>query len=417
MKKLFTSALLLGGLCLANLASAADRTVGPGGTYGSIGDAIAAAADGDRILVKPKAVPYGETLNITKSLTILSADEGTYFDCVGTWTYTPATAGKKLTIIGLRLLSGDIQNGGSAPGGARARLELLNSVIKGDLNFHAPQYDLTVAADSIFGHVHFAFGKVIGNYIDGFAEGEVIYVTTDPVTTTDSVWVVGNKVRGNNTNSHSVLNLSTSSQYIYCVNNFLLLNYANVNNYGVYFNAQRAGVGVNTFANNSIYDAGNQNWCCSRYALYINSPLTNTQIVANLISSAANGNGAAALVQSGGVNNYTLAYNFLRGFTMSVSVPNNGTNKTNSTATINATTGQATGDAINGGPTDAEYTDINLSRGDVGAWGGSFTLENFHPFVSTTALNNRGGRVFLLRAPRRVLQGGSIQVKAEGFDR
>ncbi len=424
MKKLFTSTFLLGALSLATSALAADITVGPGGNHATIGAAIAAAADGDRILVKPKAIPYGETLTITKSLTIACADEGDTFDCVGNWTFSPSSAQKKLTIIGLRNIAGDIAAGIAGPGVGRSTFQLLSSVVKGDVNFNTNNYNVLVAADSIYGSVWFRYGKVIGNYIDGATEAQVIYTTDEAVpVSTDSIWVVGNKIRGNNTNAHSAIELSSSQHYIFCSNNYLLLNaVTNVFNYGFYMSGQRAATaagGTNSMVNNTVYDQGNQNFGSGRYAFYLNSPLNNTVFVANLVvSNNANGNGTNIITQAGGVNNYTFAYNIFRGYTFSsIAVPNNGTNKSTSTATVTAATGAAAGDAVNGGPTDPEYTDINLTRGDVGAFGGSFTLANFHPFVNATAANNQGGRVYLLRAPRSVQQGGSIQVKADGFDR
>ncbi len=428
MKKLFTSTLLLAAVTLAPICSAlaADLTVGPGGNHATIGAAIAASADGDRILVKPKALPYGETLTITKSLTILSADEGTYFDCTGSWTFNPSAAGKKLTVIGLRMLAGDIQTQINAPAGARAKLEVLSSVLRGgNFNFNANNYDLLLAADSIKGQINFRFGKIIGNYIDGSAVGNVIYEIGGEAVTEDSVWVVGNRIRGNNTNGNWNVYLTSGSQYQYVVNNFLLLNPLNLVNsdYGIYAELSKAGAGRHTIANNSILNLqSGGNYCCTRNAIYLNSPATNTDVIANVITGQTTAPGNPVIVQNGGANNYTLAYNHLKGYTMSVSVPVSPTNKVNSTAVITPATGQATGAApagpVNAIPlTEPDYVDIDLTAGDAGAYGGSYTLANFHPFVSTTATANQGGRVIFVRAPRSILQGGSIKVKAVGFDR
>lgn len=426
MKKLFTSSLLLGTLCLANLASAADLTVGPGGTYATIGAAITAAADGDRILVKPKALPYGETLTITKSLTILSADEGTYFDCTGTWTFNPATAAKKLTVIGMRMQAGDIQTTINAPAGTRAKVEVLSSVVKGNFSFNANNYDLLIAADSVKGQILFRYGKIIGNYIDGTATSNVIYQTGGEPATEDSVWVVGNRIRGNNNNASWNVYMTAGSQYHYVVNNFLLLNSAgNVNSeYGIYAYLPKTGSGRHTIANNSIFNQNSPggNYCCNRYAIYLDQPATNTDVIANVVTGTVANPSQVVVFQNGGTNNYTFAYNHLKGYTTNVTVPASATNKYSSTAVINASTGQATG-AAPSGPVDAipltepDYADIDLTAGDAGAYGGSYTLANFHPFVSTTASNNQGGRVIFVRAPRSILQGGSIQVKAVGFDR
>ncbi len=428
MKKLFTSTLLLAAVVLAPISNAlaADLTVGPGGNHATIGAAIAAAADGDRILVKPKALPYGETLTITKSLTILSADEGTYFDCTGSWTFNPSAAGKKLTVIGVRMLAGSINTGINAPAGTRAKVEILSSVLRGgDIEFNANNYDLLVAADSIKGQILFRFGKIIGNYLDGSATTQVIYQVGGEPASQDSVWVVGNRIRGNNTNGHWNLYMTSGSHYQYIVNNFLLLNAGtNFNSdYGILAELSKTGTGRHTIANNSILNQqGGGNYCCSRNAIYLSSPATNTDVIGNVITGQLAATGNPVIVQVGGTNNWTLAYNHLKGYAMNVSVPVSPTNKLSSTAVITVATGQATGGGANGPVnaiplTEPDYADIDLTAGDAGAYGGSYTIANFHPFVSTTAANNRGGRVVFIRAPRSILQGGSIQVKAVGFDR
>ncbi len=427
MKKLFTSTVVLAAALLAPMSAAlaADLTVGPGGTYATISAAITASADGDRIFVKPKALPYGETLTITKSLTILSADEGTYFECTGSWTFNPSAAGKKLTVIGLRMLAGDIQTAINAPAGARSKVEVLSSVIRGNVYFNANNYDLLLAADSTQGQIHFRFGKIIGNYIDGLNTSQVIQQFGGDATTQDSVWVVGNRIRGNNTNGHWNVYMGGGEYYQYIVNNFLLLNAGtSVNSdYGIYAYLGKTGAGRHTIANNSILNQkSGGNYCCTRYAIYLDQPASNTDIIGNVITGQLAATTTNVIHQVGGTNNYTFAYNHLKGYTTNVTVPMSGTNKFSSTAVINATTGQATGNApagpVNAIPlTEPDYADIDLTAGDAGAYGGSYTIQNFHPFVSTTAANNRGGRVIFVRAPRSILQGGSIKVKAVGFDR
>jgi hypothetical protein len=350
MKKLFTSTFLLAAAALAPVsgALAADLTVGPGGTYASIGAAITASADGDRILVKPKAIPYGETLTITKSLTIASADEGTFFTCTGDWTFTPASAQKRLIIIGMRNIAGDIKAVGAATGTGRSSIQILGSVVKGDINFNHDNYYVTVAADSVQGSVFLRAGRVIGNYVDGRNEAQVIYTTSEGLTpANDSIWVVGNHIIGNNTNSNQAVELTTAQHYIYCSNNYLVINPLNNHyNYGFYLNAQRAPVasgGVNTLSNNTVFDVATSNtrFGIGRHAFYLQSPLNNTAVVGNLVVSAqdglgtgTNGNGANVFQQNGGVSNFTFAYNIVRGYTFGVTVPNNGTNKTTSTATV-----------------------------------------------------------------------------------
>jgi hypothetical protein len=76
------------------------------------------------------------------------------------------------------------------------------------------------------------------------------------------------------------------------------------------------------------------------------------------------------------------------------------------TATIPAS------NAINAGNPDSAFVDINLTRNDVGAYGGSFTLDNYFPNGA-----NDWARVFYMVAPRRVLVNGTINVRADGYDK
>jgi pectin methylesterase-like acyl-CoA thioesterase len=63
---------------VTSIASATDlyvRNLGAGGAYSTVSAAIAAASDGDRIIIKPKTTgtgAYVENLTINKSLTFVS---------------------------------------------------------------------------------------------------------------------------------------------------------------------------------------------------------------------------------------------------------------------------------------------------------------------------------------------------------
>jgi hypothetical protein len=77
--KFITSILLFSGLSL-NITKAAVLTVsnntalpGSPGQYSTISSALTAASNGDTILIQPSPLPYNESLNITKSLTLIGA--------------------------------------------------------------------------------------------------------------------------------------------------------------------------------------------------------------------------------------------------------------------------------------------------------------------------------------------------------
>jgi hypothetical protein len=106
------------------------------------------------------------------------------------------------------------------------------------------------------------------------------------------------------------------------------------------------------------------------------------------------------------------SYNYLAPSGALFGIVNNGTNNLSSNTTINITSGQInTGsDAINGGSPDLVNYDLDLTVNDVGAYGGSFSLSNFHPITGAA-------RVYFVKAPKAVLQSGTLNIKAEAFDR
>ncbi|MFN7014250.1 MAG: hypothetical protein ACK4ON_08285, partial [Bacteroidia bacterium] len=67
-------------------------------------------------------------------------------------------------------------------------------------------------------------------------------------------------------------------------------------------------------------------------------------------------------------------------------------------------------DGINGGAPGISFYDLDLSVNDVGAYGGSYSLNNFHPITGAA-------RVYFVKAPKSVLQSGTLNIKADSFDR
>ena len=93
---------------------------------------------------------------------------------------------------------------------------------------------------------------------------------------------------------------------------------------------------------------------------------------------------------------------------------NDGTNIIASNSTYDAATGMAlTGSAVNGGYPNDAFADHDLTRNDAGCGGGSFRITNFHPMNN---LSN-GARVTFVNAPRRVLMGNNVSLKADSFDK
>ena len=96
--------ILLISLFTTYSIKAADIIVnssGISGTYTTISAAISAASSGDIIIVSAKSIPYIETLNIDKSLTIRPFAENTYIAYEGDINIT-VDAVSELTLIGFQ---------------------------------------------------------------------------------------------------------------------------------------------------------------------------------------------------------------------------------------------------------------------------------------------------------------------------
>ncbi len=400
-------------LCLAGagISKATDLVVsagGAGGSYASINAALAAASPNDRIIVYPQAggASYSDTtIRITKSIQILSANEGAYYTVDAPVVYiTPSSAGINVTIIGMKLLTGNIQSSIASPTGSRSTINLLNdSLADGSISLNHDNYDVTVASCHIQAGLSIRFGKVMGNIIKS-----ALTVNTDASVNnpTDTILIIGNKITNYSASNYSGIYWNSSSQFFSIQNNFITLTYpVNGYNQGIYINTSKnTNSGVNVIVNNTIYK--------STY-YYANGIIVNgavnsyTEILNNLVL----GTGSYAVNISNGNN--SVHYNYfsnaiLYGFT------NDGTNITATNTTLNADglNTNPSSNTINGGTPDSAYADIDLTRNDVGCYGGSFTLDNFFPITA-----NDWARVIFVAAPRRVLVNGTINVKAIGFDK
>ncbi|MGB3076889.1 MAG: hypothetical protein WBB36_16290, partial [Chitinophagales bacterium] len=98
------SAIVTCIIVATNFSNAADLVVVSGGVlpqYSTINAAIAAASNGDRILVTP-GLEYNEaSININKNVQILSNTEGQQFQVSANITVTPPVAGSNIIIQGM----------------------------------------------------------------------------------------------------------------------------------------------------------------------------------------------------------------------------------------------------------------------------------------------------------------------------
>jgi hypothetical protein len=281
------------------------------------------------------------------------------------------------------------------------------------VTFNNSNYNVTVANSVINGAVTLQFGRVIGNVITASNNVGSITINTDASVSnpTDTLMIIGNKIQQFSSGSGaSGVYWNSTSQYFNISNNFITLTYgSNYVNIGVYVLASKTGTGTNIIDNNTIQKVSST---YVAYGIYsVGNATSNTEIQNNLI---------LALTYSGTITtssgNQSVHYNlgtigtsgYWTGFT------NDGTNAAllNTTIDANGKITNLASNAINGGTPDSAYVDINLTRNDCGAYGGSFTLDNFFPQSS-----NDWSRVFFVQAPRRVMVNGTINVRADGYDK
>lgn len=394
---------------------ATDLVVVNGGVlpqYSTIAAAIAAASNGDRILVTPGITYYESSLNINKNIQILSNTEGEQYQVSANITVTPPVSNSNIIIQGMDLIIGYIV-GGAVPGGVRSKFTMVGSTVRnGYVDFYTNAYwDLNLMQDSILGtspYIYMRFGRLIGNYISGGTGGaNLIYVLSEAAAAADTVYIVGNMINMSSTGAgQSAIQWVNNTNFYYIANNYIKNNaFAQ---FSITINGSNNNqTGANTIINNTLYNSSSGYQCLLLY-----STSSFTFVYNNLLM----GNGVYGIYMGGSITNYVISYNHLThsGVNAFYGIVNDGTNIIGSNSTYDASTGMAlSGSAIDGGYPNDGFADHDLTRNDAGCGGGSFRITNFHPMDN---LSN-GARVTFVNAPRRVLMGNNVILKAESFDK
>lgn len=382
MKTLLSLLTIASSLC----ASATDLLVaigGGGGVHPSISSALAAAVDGDRILVAPGV--YNESLIITKSLEIQSNSSSLRYWVNGNMFFSPASPNARTTTVISMVLSGNVtDNGISAPAGSTLRMIdcRVNSVFSIGANIR-----YVLFSDSVMSGTTLCKADVVDCYL-------LSNSTTSPAlsfsaTTTASPFnhVVGNEIVSQ-PGAIAPLVQASALLPIRMENNIIRLELNDALN--VLPTALLTATSPGTLLNNSIIRVGTTAW--KLVDCQEDDPNYHLDVRNNFSSS---------------VNAPTIATNgapVTQGYNVFVA---------NLTQVVIATGAPVPGSlAINAGDPDAAYTDLDLSRNDAGCYGGSFTRDNFDDPMPTTAL------VLFVNVPRRTTTGAfSIPITIDGFDR
>jgi hypothetical protein len=393
---------------------AADLIVeefGTAPTYGSIASAVAASVNGDRIIIKNRAgdIPWIENITINKSLTFLSYTNNTQFIVQGTYTIDFA-AGREVNIIGMKNTSGSIVSGAGTAATRTHKIGIYDSwLLAGAIDLDYAGCDVQVVGNRIdAGYAHILYGNIIGN--------DITYSSINPISISptgsfqnDTCYVVGNKVNCLSTSSSANAILIQNGAQVYHVRN----NYVIHKNVGIKLVGGNTSQIPNLIWNNTVIT--NQIGSFSSFGIEVQGTTGAVfEIMNNILKENSTGSSTYGIYSSSGgqVNAY---YNIVDS-AFDVEITGNftflGNNTTNQAITINSDgTLPAGSPGINGGNPSQPYYDLDLSIGDAGAYGGSYTLNNFFPLFTGAA------RVYFVKFPFNVRQGSTLSIKAFGYDR
>jgi hypothetical protein len=382
MKKQVLFIALLG--LFTSIASAADlyvRDFGAGGSYSTISAAISAASDGDRIIIRPKSggIPYLENLTVNKSLSFVSETNFTKYLIQGTISVTPA-AGRVITFSNLNLTSSMTVT--AATTGGRATLNVFNSTLGSDLNASQQNISLYASGNVLTGGIYLTHGRCTANNCNIIALGAS---GTETSPATDDVEIIANALNYGS----DAINLNQRTYNFKVLNNFLTSGY-------IYIAGIKNG-GSNEIRNNVV------NSVSASYPIYVALSTGNTGFI-SVLNNILNYSSSSVKVYN---NNSALAsvyafYNMSSSSFSTSGVTSQSSNVGTANISVNTSTYTVTGANVNAGYPEDDYADVDLTRNDIGNYGGSNSWTNYWP----TSVGNKP-QVNYLNTPRRIFVGTS----------
>jgi len=378
----------------ANLTSAADlyvRENGANGAYSTITAAITASVNGDRIIIKPKTggAAYVENLTINKSLTFVSETNFTKYTLQGSIAVTPL-AGRIVTIH--NLIAGNVTVSAATTGG-RTTLNIFNSNM-GYIDAARANTTTNLSGCTVENETGISHGRCTGNRFSSLfiANGD------DPADTSlaaDDIEIIANVA------TYGISNSQKNYTFKF------LNNYLTQGSFSIW--AVKNG-STNEITNNVADTRTNGG---GQYGEGITINLTqgntgNISIYNNILTS-----GNDYVIYNYNTYATVSAYNNLSAVPFLLfNVANQGSNIQGSLV-INPTAYTITGANINAGATATEYTDLDLTRNDIGNFGGSNSWSNYWP----ANVGNKP-QINYLSTPRTINVGTStLNVTGSGYSK
>lgn len=393
-KKLFFIAIAGLFTSMANAADLYVRATGANGAYTTVGAAITAAANGDRIIIQPKTdgTAYVENLTINKSLTFVSETNYNKYFIRGTVNITPA-AGRVVTISNLS--SGNFTiynvNVATATTGGRTTLNLYNCYLN---NVDAAQANTTtnMSGCTVSGYVIFSHGRMTGNNAQRIS---AYNTSSDTSLAASDIEIIGNAT------SSTISSQQTSYNFKF-YNNF-------TSGFGVY-NAKTSG--TNEIVNNTVYEPNGGDVAPIHIAMNGNPGTGGNLTIMNNAISFVVGQTNACIQNVNSVAIVTASYNVSTNAYITEGSITQSNNTGGVNMNFNNTAYTISGGNVNAGNPAVSYTDLDLTRNDAGHYGGSNSWANYFPA-------DNGGRpqVNYLVTPRTILGTGTLNVTGSAYSK
>jgi hypothetical protein len=371
------------------LASATDlyvREGGAGGAYSTISAAITASANGDRIIIQPKAgtTAYIENLTINKSLTFVSETNFGRYIVEGNVTISPL-AGRVVIMHNMNLVGG--VSVPSATTAGRTTVSIYNS-LAGSMDASQVNTTLNLSGCTVSDGVSSSHGRYTSNNLGGLS---VYHTALDTSLAADDVEIFGNII-GNG------IYVNQKNYAFKILNNFITQGLVNV--YGV-------KNGSNNEITNNVIMGSDQS------PVIVILPAGNTGAV-SIMNNVLNSLFGSPQVSNANSNATVNASYNMSGMAFTTSTNVTSANNTGSASmTTNTITYTVTGANVNAGSTATAYTDLDLSRNDIGNFGGSNSWANYWP----TGVGNKA-QVNYLVTPRIITTGTTtLNVTGSGFSK
>ena len=383
MKNLILLFALIGSYTTLKAADIHVNNSGTAGTYTTISAGLTAAAANDRVIVSSYGI-YTENLSITKNVTLTSSVSGVPFTLIGNITIT-GIPNMEVRIIGCEASSNLSFAGGTATLTDKADVYVVSSSFS----------SISLSNDFCIGHVLFC-SKTSANIKHGEVRGcmdmKAISISDGSASGIgDTVFIVGNVCES--------IYWSNDDHYFYIANNSVVAPAGNgyekaltindgfnsatnknmlVNNYFESEHYRTTGTAVIT----STAPANVEIWNCiianprSNYGIYTDVAI---KMYASIVSSKF---GTISML--------------LGSSEVGTAMP-----------TVDQYGRSLSASAVDKGAPNLENYDIDLTRNDIGTFGGPFSIDNYINTATGKA------RVYHLDIPFEIWSGQTPQVKAK----